>query len=298
MINAVIWSREALKNLSGRVSVATLEIMAASRGIRFASRALVAVVAVATSCLAPLSSHIASAQSSTHGLLPPREPTQNFRPVALGDVLALIDAARATQEELPALHFDMSRFRGLSVARQIFVLSNLERTTRGLPPAMIMGQRLDVIAEQAALRDEDPRDAGKSFVSNWASVLGHASQSAFFADFGWMYGDGPPPQFLFRNVDCVFRGQSGCWQHRDNILNSTLFEARGCPGELVSGTGFAPHTLRGPSLTQIFEVVCQSGNLNANFTWFHAVSYLKISSSQSGLGQPSLTPAKLRFSGG
>ena len=271
--------------------------MHASRGIRFASRALIAIVATTTSCLAPLSSYIASAQSSSHGLLPPREPRENFRPVAFGSVLALIDAARASQEGLSALHFDMERFRDLSVERQIFVLSNLERTTRGLPPAMIMLKRLDAIASQAALRDEDPLDVGQSYRSNWASAQGHASESALFADFGWMYGDGPPPQFLFRNVDCVFRDQWGCWQHRDNILNSALSQARGCPGELVSGTGFAPHTLRGPSLTQIFEVVCQSGSLNVDFTWPHAVSYLKISSSQSGLVSPSLVLTKLRPSG-
>ncbi|NNN09827.1 MAG: hypothetical protein HKL85_11650 [Acidimicrobiaceae bacterium] len=179
----------------------------------------------------------------------------------------------------------------MSVPEQVFVLSNLERTTRGLYPAVAMLQRLNSIAALAASRDQDPTDNGKGYSSIWASAPSALGQYAFFADFGWMYADGPPPQYIFRNIDCSQTGQSGCWSHRVNILSNPLNDWSGCPSEeLVTGTGFAAHTKYGPSLTQIFEVVCSNAGPAASFTWRYAVAYLKIPASQSGLtrGQWSL----------
>lgn len=105
------------------------------------------------------------------------------------------------------LSFNEVRFARLSVAEQIFVLSNLERTTRGLYPAVAMTKRLDTIAARAALHDGDPVDVGRAYSSIWSSAPSSFGQYAFFADFGWMYDDGPPPQYIFRNVDCTQVGQ-------------------------------------------------------------------------------------------
>jgi hypothetical protein len=224
----------------------------------------------------------AGALAKVHPILPPHNPTKNFRLASANKVLASIDAARSSQEGLAPLSFDAARFARLSVAEQVFVVSNLERTTRGLYPAMAMVQRLDTIAAAAARHDEDPVDYGKGFSSIWSSAPASLGQAALFADFGWMYDDGPPPQYIFRNVDCVRAGDSGCWGHRDNILSDPLAGWSGCRSELVTGTGFAPRTADGPSLSQIFEVACTNVG-GAAFTWSHAVSYLKIPSSESGL---------------
>jgi hypothetical protein len=226
----------------------------------------------------------AGALTRAHPILPPHEPSRNFRLTDVNKVLASINAARFAQEGLAPLSFDAARFAKLSVSRQVFVVSNLERTTRGLYPAMAMLTRLDTIAANAARSDQDPTDSGKGFSSIWSSAPSSLGQYAFFADFGWMYDDGPPPQYIFRNVDCAMAGQSGCWGHRDNILSNPLNGWKGCRGELVTGTGFAMRTPDGPSLAQIFEVACSNLATTASYTWRDAVIYLHIPASQSGLG--------------
>lgn len=247
------------------------------------ARRLCAGVVLTSACLTPLWSTGAVASSGAHPILPPHEPSKNFRLTSLNKVLVSIDAARATQEGLAPLRFDVARYNRLSVAEQVFVMSNLERTTRGLFPAMAMVKRLDSIAALAANRDQDPSDNGEGYFSNWSSAPPALGQSAYFADFGWMYDDGPPPQYIFRNVDCTRARQGGCWGHRDNILSDPLKGWSGCPSELVTGTGFAAHTKYGPSLTQIFEVACTNLATSATFTWRYAVAYLRIPASQSGL---------------
>jgi hypothetical protein len=225
----------------------------------------------------------AAALAKVHPILPPHNPTKNFRLASISKVLASINAARSSQEGLAPLSFNAVRFARLSVAEQVFVLSNLERTTRGLYPAMAMVPRLDAIATTAARHDEDPVDNGKGFSSIWSSAPFSLGQTAFFADFGWMYDDGPPPQYIFRNVDCTVAGQGGCWGHRDNILANPLAGWSGCPSELVTGTGYDARTVDGPSVAQIFEVTCSHPGPATAFTWRYAVSYLKIPVAQSGL---------------
>jgi hypothetical protein len=234
--------------------------------------------------VAPVSSTRAGALTKSHPLLPPHEPARNFRLASVNKVLVSINAARASEEGLAPLSFNAARLAKLSVPEQVFVVSNLERTTRGLYPAMAMLKRLDTIAATAARHDQDPVDNGRGYSSVWSSAPSSLGPYAFFADFGWMYDDGPPPQYIFRNVDCATAGQSGCWGHRDNILSRPLTGWHGCASQLVTGTGFDSRTPDGPSLTQIFEVACSPRGSAAAFTWRYAVAYLHIPTSQSGLG--------------
>ena len=257
-------------------------IMSFLRGSRRLRIAGVTVLVLALGALSTIGTN-AGALARTHPLLPPHEPHSNYRLGNVDKVLAAINAARSVQEGLGPLHFDTARFVTLSVSEQVFVLSNLERTTRGLYPAMAMLTRLDSIAAAAARRDQDPTDNGKGFSSIWSSAPSSLGQYSFFADFGWMYDDGPPPQYIFRNIDCTKIGQAGCWGHRDNILSNPLKGWKGCPSELVTGTGFALRTSDGPSLAQIFEVACTTQAKTAAFTWPFAVSYLHIPASQAGL---------------
>jgi hypothetical protein len=234
----------------------------------------------------PLSSTLAGALTKSQPplLLPPHDPARNFRLASVNKVLVSINAARASEEGLAPLSFITARFARLSVPEQVFVVSNLERTTRGLYPATAMVKRLDTIATTAARRDQDPVDNGRGYSSVWSSAPLTLGQYAFFADFGWMYDDGPPPQYIFRNVDCATAGQRGCWGHRDNILSRPLKGSHGCASQLVTGTGFDSRTPDGPSLTQIFEVACSPLGSSAAFTWRYAVAYLHIPVSLSGLG--------------
>ena len=215
-----------------------------------------------------------------HPITPPHHPLANFRLASLTRVLASIDTARRAEEGLGPLRFDATRFSRLSVAHQVFVLSNLERTTRGLSPVAVDLSGLDALAQFAARRDADPIDPGRAYWSLWSSAPASYGQFAFFADFGWVYDDGPPPQYIFRNVDCTRAGERGCWGHRDNLLVRLPARSR-CRQELVAGTGFAPRSVDGPSLTEIIEPRCVSSVPASAYTWREAVAEVRIPPSEA-----------------
>ncbi len=254
-------------------------------GRRAGSR-LIAGAILALAAWTPSSMSNATTAPAPHVIIPPREPLANFRQFNLQHVLAAIDAARASEEGLAPLRFNLMRFRHLSVPEQVFVVSNLERTTRGLYPAVAMRSRLDALATASARRDADPTDVGATYSSVWLGAPAMPGQYAFFADFGWLYDDGPPPQFFFRNLDCVRAGESGCWGHRNNVLSNPLGDGATCAHpKFVTGVGFALGTPYGASVSQIFEVECASGELATDFTWRRAVEYLGIPVSEAGTGR-------------
>jgi hypothetical protein len=121
------------------------------------------------------------------------------------------DIARARRREGLAPLSLPRRFAKLSSAAQLLVIADDERVDRGLAPALGLTGQLDAAAHAAAVSEQDPLGpAGYSWGSNWAG----GTRSPLFADFLWMYDDGPGAG----NGDCVQAGEAGCWGHRDNIL--------------------------------------------------------------------------------
>lgn len=105
-----------------------------------------------------------------------------------------------------------SDFAHLDRVDQLFVLTDLERVSRGLWPLWGVAGTLDRLALAGARRRTDPVDSGRAaWGSNWFSGTDPAQ-----AVFGWMYDDGPGA--WDENVDCPAAGASGCWGHRTNIL--------------------------------------------------------------------------------
>jgi hypothetical protein len=124
-------------------------------------------------------------------------------------VVEAIDSARAAEGVKP-LQLP-SYYESLSVPQQLLVLADAEREDRGLPGFAGLSSRLDAIAREGALSNNDPNGpANTSWGSNWAGGEG----SALLADYDWMYDDGPGSP----NLDCAKPGASGCWDHRLNIL--------------------------------------------------------------------------------
>jgi hypothetical protein len=126
-------------------------------------------------------------------------------------VLAAINRARGGEGvrpmRLPA------GFAQLSQPAQLFVISNLERSDRGLTPAIGLSRSLDQNALAAARANQDPVPSpfyGNTYGSNWAGGIG----STLAVDFLWMYDDGPGSS----NIDCRSAQSAGCWGHRQNIL--------------------------------------------------------------------------------
>ena len=174
--------------------------------------------------------------------------------------LAAIDNARSREGigpmQLPG------DWNGLTPEEQLFVVTNLERTARGLAPMSGMESLLDTSAEQSASDGTDPAltdPAATEWGSNWGDGIGNP----LAMDYEWMYNDG----LNSPNVACEFAGESGCWDHRQNILLDFS-----C-GECLMGTGFDNSDQRGYSAwTEI--LVETSGSVEVDFTWSDVLPYL------------------------
>jgi hypothetical protein len=156
-----------------------------------------------------------------------------------------------------------SNWGQLSPEQQIFVSTNLERTSRGLPPLSAMATALDQAAGRGAGQNVDPLPPGgfpySQWGSNWAGAVGNPLEAMYF----WMYDDGAGSA----NVDCSPSNQSGCWGHRVNIL--LRLPCTVC----VMGTGWSATGYGGdPSMTEL--LVETSGSPAVDFTWRQESAFL------------------------
>ena len=190
--------------------------------------------------------------------------------------LEAVDNAQ-TQEGLQPTPVNVAAFTQLSAADQMFVLTDLERVIRGLPPVEALTAQLDNVAEQGAVRMTDPAlngwqlTGGKGAIawdSNWAGGLNTVG-----SDYFWLYSDGEG-----YNIDCTPTDQSGCWQHEENILApiaGSCDAAKTVP-QIVMGAGAATTAEYGPSEAEIIVQECGGLPSDAVFTWTEAEQILGI----------------------
>ncbi|HTZ07650.1 MAG TPA: hypothetical protein VMB72_01180 [Acidimicrobiales bacterium] len=230
---------------------------------------------------------VTGAAQARQGILPPAVPAANIDPspdfladcsgTAYDDSTGCIDAtlqaiANAREVEgLPAMVLP-SDWGQLSPQEQVFTVTDLERTVRGLPALSGMAVALDASAADAAAADTDPSPpAGFPWTSwggNWAAAVGNPLE----ADYFWMYDDGEGSS----NIDCTPTDTSGCWGHRDNILMT--LSCQPC----VMGVGFAATAWQGdPSWTEL--LVDSSGPQSLEFTWSQVLPDLPGSPGGTGL---------------
>lgn len=160
-------------------------------------------------------------------------------------VLRAINAARAT-EHVRAMVLP-TNWQRLSVTEQLFVLADLERTARGLPPYLGLNRTLSNTAQRAALLTQDPGLAPGFAVevqSNGvvdANGTFAAAETVLEADYGWMYEDGWGGSVsATSNFDCTSASAPSCWGHRDALLG--MFDNGGVGLSCRTcelGTGFA-----------------------------------------------------------
>ncbi|HVA21338.1 MAG TPA: hypothetical protein VNN74_04500 [Candidatus Micrarchaeia archaeon] len=213
-------------------------------------------------------------------LLPPRNPASDVRlgPDFRGicaqagphaapcrtDLVVALDRARAA-EGLPPLQLPLAVER-LTPAELLLVLTDEERVSRGLPPALGLSPTLDGVAMGAARGGVDvlvPRTAGSDRIvvggTNWAHDLG-----ALAAAYDWMYQDG----WGALNLDCPLLQSPGCWGHRDTLLRR---EPPGRAVWLVMGAAQAPWPgVGGASDVEILAAV-HGPRPRLLYTWARAV---------------------------
>jgi hypothetical protein len=150
--------------------------------------------------------------------------------------LAAIDRARAREGVRRSVIVLPDNYQKLSVAEQTFVLTDLERTARGLKPFAALTQAFNDSARAAATARTDPspgttvlqRMGVHSYGSVWAGDFGPLA-----SDYDWMYNDGYSSTGSI-NIACATPREWGCWGHRDNILGTYQNEPT-----LLAGAGTA-----------------------------------------------------------
>ena len=145
----------------------------------------------------------------------------------LAAVLAAVDHARAAEGVKPMVL--PADFTELTIPVQLFVVTDLERVDRGLPPFVGLSAALDANAAKGAASANDPPDPDGVLGDDeeWSG----GSVNALDADYGWMYDDGRGSG----NLDCPRAGGAGCWGHREGILDNF-----GTVGTMVMGAAFDP----------------------------------------------------------
>jgi len=239
---------------------------------------------------------------SRQGVLPPNNPSQNIPPNpnflqncagnqyddssgCVNATLQAIGNARE-QEGLPGMVLPTD-WTSLNPAMQLFVVTNLERTVRGLPPLTGMATALDGAASQGASQNADPTPPGgfpwSSWGSNWAGAVGNPLEAMYY----WMYDDGLGSS----NIDCTQSNQSGCWGHRDNVLMS--LNCNPC----VEGDAMDAKAWQGnPSWAEL--LVDTSGSPQLDFSWSSVLPYLPGSPGGAGLTSPAVGIASTPDGGG
>ncbi len=163
-----------------------------------------------------------------------------------------------------------NNFSSLNPAEQLFVITDIERVDRGLPPFVGLVDAFDADAQGGAQGNTDPSPsavpAGMHIIawgSNWAEN-GNPLGSNYF----WMYDDGPGSG----NIDCTAAGQPGCWGHRDNILSLSDYQAQ-YGGILLMGAAEAYNTFNNQWESDATLMVLASGPTPPlAYTWAAAVA--------------------------
>ena len=150
-------------------------------------------------------------------------PTFTNAPACTNYVLAAINNAR-TVEGLGPMTLP-SNWYSLTTGQQLFVVTNLERTARGLPPYLGINAALSAEAQHAAATNNDPGIAAGFAIGNNAQGtpgMGAAWSGGFSvlaADYIWMYDDGwAGSRSATSNIACTSPSAAGCWGHRDELL--------------------------------------------------------------------------------
>lgn len=101
--------------------------------------------------------------------------------------LTAIGQARRALERMGGMSFSRPAYQRLTPAQQLFVVVNLERTERGLPPAVVLSKSLTAVAQAGAQAGRDPAVrsvprrlpggglaayAGATWSGGWINALG------------------------------------------------------------------------------------------------------------------------------
>ncbi len=263
-----------------------------------------AAARLAVSAPATGRTHARDAGGAAAGIVPPQNPSESLSPspnflsdgscqhttlddsqACNADVVKAIDNARSVLEGMPSLSLNLSAYDAMTVPEQIFVITDLERTDRGLAPVAGLTTQLDTVAQTGATDGTDPELSsstltGGATVTSWASIWAGGTANPLGSDYYWMYDDGPGSP----NGSCTTPTSPGCWGHRDAILGTfaTCGQAEQYmgAGDAATGSGYSP------SLAAIVVGACGPTPSDVVFTWAQAESLLGSGTGDTVPGAP------------
>jgi hypothetical protein len=238
------------------------------------------------------------------GIVPPGDPSESLAPdpnftndgecrsgaldeseSCNADVVKAIDKARSALESMTSLSLNLSAYDAMSSPEQLFVITDLERTDRGLAPLAGLTTQLDNVAQTGAANGTDPELSsstltGGATVTSWASIWAGGTSNPLGSDYYWMYDDGLGSP----NGSCTPSSSAGCWGHRNAILGTfaTCGQAEQYMGTGESSTGSS----YGPSFAAIIVGACGPTPTDVVLTWAQAQQALESGSGASVPGAP------------
>ena len=205
------------------------------------------------------------------------DPASNL-PYTYASFLDAVNAGRALEGLSPISGSGLGAF---SVTQEMFVIINLERTARGLPPFEEMTSSLDALAQIGATDLEDPPLPTAPGAPSATGTLWAGTADPLFADFAWMYEDGctPVAQQAGFNTGCSAVPPEA-WEHRHEILED--FSALGAGCNLLMGVADSQS-----SIGVLTEGYCGAvAPDDVVFTWAQAEATLAIATSSTMPASP------------
>jgi hypothetical protein len=177
----------------------------------------------------------------------------------IAEALTAIKNARIQEGVKRAVMVLPDNYLKLTIAEQTFVVTNLERTARGLAPFRGLTPALNTASQLAARLKVDPTPALSllrllgvtQYGSVWAGDFGPLA-----SDYDWMYNDGFSKSGSI-NIDCLTPKDPACWGHRDIILGGY-----GHQPSLLAGAGTAK-----PAGASIAEVLTAGNGSSVKFSY-------------------------------
>jgi hypothetical protein len=111
-------------------------------------------------------------------------------------------------------------YTSMPPSEQLFVVFNLERTGRGLPPLSELDASADSDALIGALESTDPPIENSSTFHAGPGIAAFGVGSALQADWEWMYTDGCYPYVGNAGCTSTSPNDPAGWDHRDAILGN------------------------------------------------------------------------------
>ncbi len=251
------------------------------------------------------------AAAASGALLPPHNPAHSLTtdehaqpdcqgvrddsPTCLDESLAMLDAGRRS-ESLGPLVLPRNWTR-LTIPEQIFVITQLERTARGLQPDTGLATDWDAGAQAGADVGADPTRAGAG-AHGYLSIWAGGQPNPIAAMVGWIYDDGYFPDHTTQNIACSRASPSGCWGHRDAILHDSA--ATACGHRCAVGAGYSSDGFSASepgtgheSYAEVFGVEGANNPDPLRFRWAAELPQLpvceRVDDSCSWTGRPLLT---------